>query len=194
MKLLLHICCAPCAIMPLTQLRADLADPSIVGYFYNPNIQPFKEYERRLATLRLWANSQELDLQVESYNPLGWLRRVVYNEQQRCRLCYQMRLQQAGLMARRLQCQGFTSTLLYSVYQNRKDILRAGRAAQKLCQVEFLEYDFRSLWHEGQEQARTLELYRQPYCGCIYSEAERYMKTDLTLAWAEGENDAIQSS
>ena len=192
MKLLLHICCAPCAIMPLTQLRASLADP--LGYFYNPNIQPFKEYERRLAALLPWAHSQELDLRVEGYNPLGWLRRMAYNEKQRCQLCYQLRLQQAGLMARRLRRQAFTSTLLYSVYQNREDIVRAGRAAQELCQVEFLEYDFRPLWHEGQQQARALKLYRQPYCGCIYSEAERYMKTDLTLAWAEGENNAVQSS
>ncbi len=191
MKLLLHICCAPCAIMPLAELRKGFAETQIIGYFFNPNIQPFKEHERRLTTLRQWARDQALPLEEKPYNPLGWLRQVVYNESRRCSICYQMRMLEAGRMARQLGCQAFTSTLLYSIYQDRPAILAAANSAALTCGVDFLEMDFRPLWREGQGKARELELYRQPYCGCIYSEAERYMKTDLTLSLPRGENNGV---
>ena len=192
MKLLLHICCAPCAIMPLLDLRNNSAD--VVGFFYNPNIQPFKEHERRLATLRAFAAANNLPLVTEDYNPLEWFRQVVFNERGRCAICYALRLQKAAQQARAMGLNAFSSTLLYSVYQNREQILAAGRKAGAANQVEFVEYDFRPYWKEGQLKARQQELYLQPYCGCIYSEAERYMKKKLPPSLARGEINVGQPS
>lgn len=191
MKILLHICCAPCAIMPLTELRTEFSNAELFGYFYNPNIQPFKEHERRLDTLNQWAREQNLNLSVETYNPIEWLRQVVYNEVNRCAICYNIRLQQAANMARQLNCQAFSSTLLYSIYQDRQAILKAGFLAQQNSGIRFLDMDFRPGWRAGQQKARELNLYRQPYCGCIYSEAERYMKTDLTHSLSRKKNNGV---
>lgn len=178
--------------MPLSQLTEEFS--SIQGYFFNPNIQPYKEYERRLGTLQNWAATKGLPLVAEEYNPTGWLRTVAYSEAKRCRICYDIRLNQAARQARKLGCPAFTSTLLYSIYQNREQIVLAGRRAGEQTGVNFLEYDFRALWKEGQLAAQEQQLYRQPYCGCIYSEAQRYLKRELDFSLPNGEQDGIQSS
>jgi predicted adenine nucleotide alpha hydrolase (AANH) superfamily ATPase len=178
--------------MPLRWLRDESLE--VTGYFFNPNIQPFKEYERRLTTLSAWAARTGLPLLTENYDPVPWLRQVVFREKVRCSLCYEIRLEQSAAQARHLGLVGFSSTLLYSIYQNQEQILAAGRRAAQKWKVEFLARDFRPLWALGQAQARAMELYRQPYCGCIFSEAERYMKKKLPLSMARGEFDAGQSA
>jgi predicted adenine nucleotide alpha hydrolase (AANH) superfamily ATPase len=176
--------------MPVQRLQDDGLE--VTGYFFNPNIQPFKEYDRRLTALTAWAAAVDLSLLIENYDPVPWLRQIAFREKDRCSLCYAMRLDQSAAQAGRLGCQGFSSTLLYSIYQNREQLLAAGRQAAQKWKVEFLARDFRPLWALGQAKARELELYRQPYCGCIFSEAERYMKKKLPLSMARGEFDAGQ--
>lgn len=149
-----------------------------MGHFYNPNIQPFTESRRRLDTLSAWAEGEGLALIVQDeYDPVSWLRGMVHREAPplRCSLCYHQRLKRAAQVARRGKYDAFTTTLLYSVRQKHKLVRRAGEAAAAETGVEFLYRDFRPFWRQGVEKSRELELYRQNYCGCIYSEAERYL-------------------
>jgi len=171
--ILLHTCCGPCTIYPLRTLRAQSWE--VHGYFYNPNIHPFQEFERRLDTLRQLAVQQDLPLIVRSDYPLQeFLRKIVYREQDRCLICYSIRLEAVARLAKKSKFDAFTTTLLYSKRQNHDLIRAVARDAAQRYGVAFHYEDFRSGWKEGQEVARELGLYRQQYCGCIFSEKERF--------------------
>lgn len=173
MRLLLHICCAPCALMPVAELRQEGVD--LMGLFYNPNIQPYTEHRRRLETLTGWAETEELRLIVQDdYDPQDWLRQMAFREAERCRICLHQRLTRAAKVARQGRFDAFGTTLLYSVHQPHELIAQTGQAVAAQQGVEFLYRDYRPHWREGQRRARQMGLYRQPYCGCIYSEHQRY--------------------
>ncbi|ADH86333.1 epoxyqueuosine reductase QueH [Desulfurivibrio alkaliphilus] len=173
MKLLLHICCGPCACYPVSVLQAEGVE--FRGWFYNPNIHPFQEFKRRLEALEQLAARWQLTVDYERrYGLRDYLRQVVFHEEQRCRLCYEMRLAAAARQTRLLGLQAFTTTLLYSRYQQLEVITEVAQAAARREGVDFYYRDFRPGWRQGIEISRRLELYRQPYCGCIYSEQERY--------------------
>ncbi len=177
MKLLLHICCAPCSIYPLDRLRA--AGREVTGYFFNPNIHPYREWKKRLTTLIEYADTIHLPLQVRDDDQLKtFLREVAFRESDRCRYCYRMRLTAAAEEARAGGFDGFSTTLLYSIYQKHDLIRQIGEAAGEEAGVPFLYEDFRPGWKEGADRSRELGMYRQPYCGCIYSEMDRYRKKD----------------
>ena len=94
-KILLHICCAPCTIYPLRILREGGAE--VCGLFYNPNIHPYLEYRKRLETLDVYAGQEELPVIREEAYPLEeFLRQVAFREEERCRYCYHLRLTQAA--------------------------------------------------------------------------------------------------
>ncbi len=159
--------------MPFLRLSGEGLE--LMGYFYNPNIQPFTEQRRRLDALTPWADQQGLKLIVhDDYDPRAWLRQMVYRENQRCGICYHQRLTLAAQVARRGGFDAFTTTLLYSIRQKHDLIADTGRAAASEQGVEFLYRDFRPDWRQGVQLSRDLGLYRQAYCGCIYSESERY--------------------
>jgi len=176
MKVLLHICCGPCSIYPVRVLREQGHD--VYGYFYNPNIHPYQEYDRRKQTLIEYARSIELPLIFpkanQEYDLESYLRQVVFRESERCRFCYHHRLGAAAKTARAGKFDAFTSTLLYSKFQKHELIAQTGQAEAGSGRVKFLYQDFREGWKEGVEKSRELGLYRQQYCGCIYSEKERY--------------------
>ena len=175
MKLLLHVCCAPCSTYTLNRLREQSIDVS--GYFYNPNIHPYREFRKRLTTLKDFAADQDFPLEIESeYGLTEYLRKVVFHEKQRCMICYDMRLEKTAQQAVKLGADAFSSTLLYSRYQNHEAITKIGRQMGEKYGVEFYYDDFREGWQEGIDKAIEMDLYRQPYCGCIYSEQERYDK------------------
>lgn len=175
MKLLLHICCGPCTTYPLPLLRA--AGHEVQGFFHNPNIHPYREFKKRLAGVRQLAEAERLTVDYETrYGLSEYLRRVVFHEHKRCQLCYRMRLEQSAARARELGFDGFTSTLLYSRYQNHAAIRAIGAEMEDKYQVAFYYDDFRAGWQQGIDRAIELDLYRQAYCGCIYSEQERYDK------------------
>jgi predicted adenine nucleotide alpha hydrolase (AANH) superfamily ATPase len=174
MRLLLHICCAPCALMPVQDLRQEGVD--LMGLFYNPNIQPYSENRRRRETLQSWAQAEELRLIVQDeYDPQTWLRAVAFRESERCRICLHQRLTRAASVARQGKFDAFGTTLLYSRHQPHQLIAQTGQAVAAQQGVEFFYRDYRPQWRQGQELARQLGLYRQPYCGCIYSERDRYL-------------------
>ncbi len=175
MQLLMHICCGPCTTYPLSALREKGIEPQ--GYFFNPNIHPFKEFKRRLSALETVESEMRLAIDYErEYGLNDYLRQVVHNEKKRCLICYEMRLTATALKAKELQAEAFTTTLLYSRYQNHEAIRIIGERLAAEHDLSFYYEDFREGWQEGIDQAIEMDIYRQPYCGCIYSEQERYDK------------------
>lgn len=180
MKILLHICCGPCAAFPVSVLGQEGIE--VQGFFFNPNIHPFKEFQRRLGALEELAARTGLAVDyVREYGLRDYLRQVVFHEDERCALCYEMRLDATAVRAKAVGADAFSSTLLYSRYQKHELIRATAEAVARRRQVPFFYRDFRDGWQAGIEMAVAMELYRQPYCGCIYSEQERYDKT-----WRKG--------
>jgi predicted adenine nucleotide alpha hydrolase (AANH) superfamily ATPase len=173
MKILLHICCAPCAIYPVQELRT--AGMRVTGYFYNHNIHPYQEYQRRLETVRKYAGLAELEVIYRAeYRLEEFLANVAATPALRCLYCYSSRLEAAAAEAVRLGFDAFTTSLLYSRYQKHDIIRETGERLGEKYGVIFHYADFRKGWHEGIAVSKKMELYRQQYCGCIYSEKERY--------------------
>lgn len=169
----MHICCAPCTLYPLRILKEEGSD--ITGLFYNPNIHPYQEYRRRLETLEDYAGRTGLRLIREEAYPIeAFLRRAAFREADRCRFCYEMRLEEAARTARRDGFDAFTTTLLYSRFQKHDLIRQIGEGLAVKLGIPFLYRDFREGWSEGVRISRALGMYRQNYCGCIYSEKERF--------------------
>lgn len=175
MSILLHICCGPCAVYPLSALRDE--GLKVRGYFFNPNIHPFREFKKRLTAVEDLAaqNALVVDYQ-RKYGLTDYLRQVVFHEQERCAICYEMRLTAVVEHAKAVGAEAFTSTLLYSRYQNHEMIRQKAEELGKRAGIPFYYRDFREGWQQGIDMAIAMGLYRQPYCGCIYSEQERYDK------------------
>jgi predicted adenine nucleotide alpha hydrolase (AANH) superfamily ATPase len=175
MKLLLHTCCGPCSIYPVHVLQKKKYD--IMGYFFRSNIHPYTECLKRQETLAGYVQSIGIKLIVqEDYDLEGFLQNMVFREKDRCRFCYHDRLQATALLAKRGKFDLFSTTLLYSRFQNHEAIRDIGEAVGKTVGVPFYYHDFRAGWQEGIEASKLLGMYRQSYCGCIYSEKERYYR------------------
>lgn len=175
MSTLLHICCAPCSITCIEDLRAEGAAP--VGYWNNPNIHPFTEYRQRRDTLTDYAGTIGLELvQDGDYGLRTFLAAVAGDPDSRCPHCYQARLEPTARYAATHGFAAFTTTLLVSPYQDHDLLCQVGQAMGERYGVPFLPRDFRPRFREGQQKARALALYMQKYCGCIYSEEDRYKK------------------
>ena len=173
MKILLHCCCGPCAIYPVTQLRNQ--DHELRAFYYN-HIHPYTEWQKRCATLAEWAESSQLPLIIdERYELVNFLKNSLFREKERCRFCYQDRLEKAARIAHKGKFEAFTTTLLYSKFQRHDTIREIGESLGRRYGVKFYYEDFRAGWKEGIELSKTQNLYRQQYCGCIYSEGERYL-------------------
>jgi len=174
MRILLHICCGNCAIYPVKMLREN--NHAITGFFYNPNIHPFQEFQKRLETTKAYANLVELPMVCnEDYALEEFLGAVAQEPQNRCDYCYRIRLMSTAREAHRLGLEGFSTTLLYSRYQKHQDIVDFGRTLAADYQLVFHYEDFRVGWNEGIRISKEMGLYRQQYCGCIYSERDRYL-------------------
>ncbi len=176
MNILLHICCGPCSVYPVDNLRENGA--SVTGFFYNPNIHPFKEFRRRLTTAELYSKQIGMTLiSDKNYGLIKFLRAVVNRENQRCLYCYRERLTKTVQKAKEGGFDSFSTTLLYSKYQKHGKIIEICKELSKEYSLSFHYEDFREGWQAGINKSIDLNLYRQPYCGCIYSEQERYDKT-----------------
>lgn len=175
MKVLLHTCCGPCAVYPLEVLRRQGHEVS--GYFFNPNIHPFREFKRRIKALVDFSEQKKFKVDIDrNYGLTEYLRKVVFHENERCSLCYDMRLEAVVEQAASQGFDAFSTTLLYSKYQRHEMIKEKSEAIAQKFSVQFLYQDFRAGWQQGIDESIAMELYRQPYCGCIYSEQERYDK------------------
>lgn len=175
MNILLHACCGPCSCYSTEKLLHDGWEPGL--FFYNPNIHPYQEYRNRWEGLVKLGQIRSLPVFTETgYEMEEFLALVAANPNERCGHCYRMRLEKTAAKAVELGLKVFGTTLLISPYQNRDRLLETGHKIATHHGLTFHDEDFRPGFRQSQDQARQYELYRQKYCGCIYSEKERFYK------------------
>ena len=175
-SLFLHICCGNCACFPKKILEEN--DFEITGFWYNPNIHPYSEYQKRLMAAGYFAHRVNLPMIWDlSYDIKEFIANFHGNftSPQRCSYCYSLRLYKAAETARKNGFRLFSTTLLYSIHQENDLIRSIGKEAAEKYGMEFYDVDYRKGWQEGIEISKKLNLYRQNYCGCMFSEEERYM-------------------
>lgn len=156
----------------------------VTGLFYNPNIHPLQEYLRRREGVAQVA--ERLGIPVifkdDEYDPQAYFRAVTFREPNRCAPCYAMRLERTLSIARRGGFDAFTTALLYSKFQKHGQIHSMGQDLAQGSGVAFHYEDFRAGWSEGIALSKEWGIYRQQYCGCLYSEFERYSSELRTRA------------
>ncbi len=180
-RLLAHICCGPCAVAPLRELLKDTAE--VWGFFHNPNIHPLEEFRKRLDAVKTLSALLSIPIIYdENYRPREFIKGVrshtgksegVPPFGERCGYCYSSRLEATAKAAKQGGFGLFTSTLLFSRYQEHEAIRAAGVEFARKYGILFLYEDFRLLWQDGRDASRALGLYSQKYCGCMYSRIER---------------------
>lgn len=183
MKLLMHTCCAPCSVYCIDALRSEEIEPTC--FWYNPNIHPYTEYKARRDCLKDYAKQINVKLILkEEYGLDEFCRNVISDIENRCaNYCYPKRLSETVRYAAENGYDAFTTTLLVSPYQKHDELIKICEKLSEESGVKFLYRDFRPGFYAGQEKAKELGLYRQKYCGCIFSEEDRYKKQiekDLT--------------
>lgn len=184
MKLLLHQCCGPCSIYPISSLQ-KMEGVEITAYFYNPNIHPMQEFYRRMESAAIVNNRFGIDYIIDDqYGLIEFTRSNALHETRRCKHCYSVRIQQVAAKAKELNFNAFSSTLLYSKMQDHELIKAICEKESEKTGINFYYEDFREGWQEGIDISKTLEIYRQNYCGCIYSEEDRF-KTVLPKKFAK---------
>ncbi|MBI5207539.1 MAG: epoxyqueuosine reductase QueH [Candidatus Firestonebacteria bacterium] len=170
-KLLLHICCAPCLIYPYKKLKEIF--PDFTGYFYNPNIYPDNEHEKRLQAVKNYSDAYSLSVIYDNDNNLSLFSKdnlsFEFQDELRCEHCYSIRLIHTANFAFNNNFTHFTTTLLFSIYQKHELIKKIAIEQAKKYGLIFLYEDFRSGWKEANEFSRKIGMYRQKYCGCISS-------------------------
>lgn len=173
MRILIHACCANCLLYPYRVLKEEFDE--IYVLWFNSNIHPYGEYLKRREALMTLAGLKNLKvIYIDDYDIVEFTRKVVFRETKRCLFCYHVRLERAASIAKKGNFDYFTTTLLYSKHQKHDLIREIGESVARERGVRFYYRDFREGWKEGIEESKELGLYRQNYCGCIYSEAERY--------------------
>ena len=176
MKLLMHTCCAPCSVYCIKSLREEGIEPTL--FWYNPNIHPYKEYEARLNSLKEYSNVVNINLiTIDEYGLDEFCKNVSNNLNTRCiDYCYPIRLRKTFEYAKENGYDTVSTTLLYSIYQKHEFIKKYMEKLSKEYNIDFLYRDFRVGFFEGREGAIKNNLYMQKYCGCVFSEEDRYVK------------------
>ncbi len=172
-KLLLHTCCAPCVTVPIERLCSDY---EITCFFYNPNIYPEQEYRHRLKELQNFVTELNIKVIVHEYNSEHWFKMVkgLENEPEggkRCAICFRMRLQETAKVTKQTGFDLFTTTLTISPHKNATSINQIGLESSEQHQIKFLEANFKKKdgYKRSVELSKIYNMYRQNYCGCIYS-------------------------
>jgi len=174
MRLLLHICCGPCALYPIKKLLGTKFK-EVTGFYYNPNIHPPSEYKKRKDALHDVEKELGLKVIYPPYEIEEYFKKIVSKENtfERCRLCWELRLLGAARFAKENDFDSFTTTLLISPYQNHELVKEIGEDIAHKIRIEFYYEDFRKGFRASQEEAKKHDMYRQKYCGCVFSELER---------------------
>ena len=175
MKLLMHTCCAPCSVYCIDSLRNEGIEPTV--YWYNPNIHPYMEYKARRDCLKEYTASINVNaIFEEDYGLDEFCKNVICDLKNRCvNYCYRVRLEQTAKFAKENGYDTITTTLLVSPYQKHDELKNICEEIAQKYGLTFLYRDFRVGFRIGQEKAREIGLYMQKYCGCIFSEEERYI-------------------
>ena len=176
MKLLLHACCAPCSVYCVDSFRKEGIEP--VLYWYNPNIHPYMEYKSRMECLREYANMVKAEAIFEDeYGLDEFCKEAVKDLNARCtNYCYPVRMKKTFEYAKQNGYDAVSTTLLYSIYQKHDYIKELCENLSKEYGIEFIYRDFRVGFWEGHNKAKEMGLYMQKYCGCVFSEEDRYLR------------------
>lgn len=179
-SLLLHCCCAPCATVPLVDWSTDF---DITAYYYNPNIYPEAEASARAEELKRFVASYPFqnrpEVMIGEYNPEMYFEKVRGLEDEpergrRCKVCFELRLVQTAALAKQQNYDYFTTTLSISPYKDAALLHQLGLKIQECYGVKYLPCDLKK--NEGAKRSVDLskeyDLYRQDYCGCVYSRNE----------------------
>lgn len=182
MKILLHICCAPCAVAPVEELRKE--GHKVEGFFYNPNIHPYSEYLKRKVEVERYSKEVGLTVHYSDYDIEDYFQHIVYNEalKNRCPVCWWLRLEKTAKFAKPNGFDSFTTTLLASPYQDQDVIKEISLDMAKRLELDFYYKDFRPYFREAHAKARSKGMYCQNYCGCVFSERERIEGTQKSKA------------
>lgn len=175
MDLLLHACCGPCSVYSTMVFGEEGLRPTL--FYSNPNIHPYREWVNRLDNLKILANERGLPLWVDDeYEMESFLREALTLGKDRCLYCYRTRLERTAQRAKDEGFNAFSTTLLISPYQRHDQLRSIGEELGEEYGVDFLYRDLRPGFRQSQETAKVMGLYRQGYCGCIFSEMERYRR------------------
>lgn len=176
MNLLLHTCCAPCSVYCIDSLRKEGIEPTV--YWFNPNIHLYQEYKARRDTLKDYTKSIDVKaIFEENYGLRDFCKNTIGDLENRCEnYCYPVRLEQTAKFAKENGYDTISTTLLISPYQKHELLIKVAEKMAQKYGIKFLYRDFRPGFREGQNKARELGLYMQKYCGCVFSEEERYKK------------------
>ena len=192
LRILLHSCCAPC--LAGSRIPYEEEGFEVIGYWYNPNIHPWKEYDRRLQDMERYSLLEPMKIIYDKDYPLleiiEEMTLPISNKKEnrsntfmdekdrskRCESCYKRRIKNTAMKAKEMKIDGFSTTLLISKYQNHDLIKEVCTTTAKEVGVEFIYRDLRKYWGRSLDKSRKYRLYRQQYCGCIFSESERYQK------------------
>ncbi len=173
-KLLLHICCGPDATVPIMDLKKDY---EVICFWYDPNIQPKKEHDKRLAELKKICKIEEVECIEWEYDVLNFFEKIKWLEDtpekgEKCTQCYDMRLQRTALEANKLWITYWTSTLNTSPHKDLDKMFALWDKHSLKNKLDFLKIAFRkNKWFERSvEYTKKHNIYRQNYCGCIYSD------------------------
>jgi len=173
LSILVHTCCAPCFIAPYTQLR-DYGH-NVTAFWFNPNIHPLLEYQKRHNTLKDFCATESIPLiDIGEYVLQSFLHATLRDISARCEYCYAVRLEETAKAAQEHGFDAFSTTLLYSRYQKHSLIIHTAQAMAVKYGVQFYYEDWRNLWQQGIMLSKAAGMYRQQYCGCIFSEEDRY--------------------
>lgn len=177
MKLLLHICCAPCGGYLSKEFFKNF-EP--VLFFYNPNIWPKDEYEKRLAEVKKICQQEKIELIIGKYENERWFELTKGHEQdseggKRCSICFKMRLEKTAQRAKELGIKNFSTSLAVSPYKNLSTIKKIGEKIAKECNLNFIIFDEiekKDLWPRAKQFSQEKKFYHQRYCGCVYSKSK----------------------
>lgn len=172
MKILIHTCCAPCLIYPYKKLKKKAGEIEL--FFYNPNIHPVDEYLKRSFQIEHYANELNVKVHKIGYSIKDFFRTIHEKEEKpaRCSFCWRLRLQKTASFAKENNFTHFTTTLLVSPYQNHEELKKIGEECAKETGVKFFYEDFRTGFKKAAIESKNKYMYRQKYCGCLYSQIE----------------------
>lgn len=170
-KILLHICCAVCATSVIERLKEE--GWQVEGFFYNPNIHPREEYEKRLENIRFLLAKLNIPLTEGEYGKERWFKKIKGFEEEkeggrRCNICFEMRLKEALKESKRRNIKYFATTLTVSPHKRSEIINKIGKTLDKDA---FVVRDFKKQggFKRAMELSKKHKLYHQNYCGCIFS-------------------------
>ena len=176
-KLLLHSCCGPCSSSVIERLK-DYFDITVL--YYNPNIEPFEEYlKRKEEQIRLLNELNIKFMDIDYLNEEYRLKVIGYEKEPenglRCHICYRLRLEKTAILAKENNFDYFTTTLTVSPYKNSKVINEIGLELQSKYNINYLVSDFKKEdgYKRSIELSKKYNLYRQDYCGCLFSKERK---------------------